>query len=44
MFSAMAWEALEQNSSLQMISLAENKIGDDGARALAKVHEQMGMP
>ena len=39
-----AWEVLEQNSSLQKISLYSNKIGDDGASALAKVPEQTGMP
>ena len=34
----MASEALKVNKSLTEISLWKNKIGDDGAKALAEVH------
>ena len=37
----MASEALKRNTSLQTVALADTKIGDDGAKALAEVHEQM---
>ena len=34
----MASEALKVNESLTTIALQQNKIGDEGAKALAEVH------
>lgn len=39
----MMSEALAVNTSLTVIDLARNSIGDEGAAALAQVHRQMSM-